>query len=61
MTSGLPHRSLGYDTFLPVGRIHGFAFCKFAKPANEHHLQVALTEQGSFPAVYRDITNATET
>jgi hypothetical protein len=40
--SGLPWLTLAYDTCLPAGRIHGFAFWKFAKPAHEHHLQVLL-------------------
>jgi hypothetical protein len=34
--------------------IHGFAFDKFAKPVDEHHLQVAPYAQTWFTSIYRD-------
>jgi hypothetical protein len=52
--TGLPQRLLAYDN-------SRFCFLKFTKPAHEHHLQVALAAQTSFPAVYRDFKKATET
>ena len=38
--TGFLQRALAYGTCLPAGRIHGFAFWEFAKPADEHHLQI---------------------
>jgi len=41
--------------------IHGFVLEEDTKPVHEHHLQVVLAAQASFPAVYRDFKKATET